>query len=327
MSRYYEVSVTPVGASTPVKSWSSEFLGVFDPQAQNVIFDLLAYDYATPMGASTISIEGVTIADVGQAKNYTGMTLTIKGGMKKGLPLANPKQAGTLLTGQVFQSFGNWEGTNMTLDFVILASPYTYDTPGNFVLNWKKGTAISGPLSSMFAGAFGPETPHIINVSPNRVLAVDQISHYHSLEQAARAIVGMTKGQFGPTDPGVILSIRGDGTLMATDYTQASNPVQIAFNDFVGQPVWIAPYEIQLKLVMRADLSVPTLIKMPQGAKNAPGIVTTNPASLPSYSDQNAIFSGNFFVRSVRHIGNFRSPQGESWVTVVNAVSAGEILG
>lgn len=327
MSRYYEITVTPIGGTKPLKSWSSENQGVYNPQAQNIVIDLLAYDYATPMGASTISIEGVNIEDIGQAKSFTGMTLQIRGGMKKGLPLANPHQAGTLLTGQVFQGFGNWEGTNMTLDFVVLASPFTYSTPGNFVLNWPKGTALSGSLSSMLSGAFGSDVNQIINISPNRVLPIDQIGHYHSFEQASTAITGMTEGQFGSTDPGVILSIRGDGTVMATDYTQPSNPVQIQFTDMVGQPVWIAPYEIQMKLVMRADLSVSTLIKMPEQLTNLPGIVTTQPGSLPSYTDQNSIFTGNFFVKSLRHVGNFRSPQGESWVTIVNAISAGEILG
>lgn len=327
MSRYYEVVLSPPVGGKATKTWGSEVSGVFNPTAQNVLLDILAFDYATPMGASTVSIEGVTIGDIGQAKSYTGMTLTVSGGMKQGLPLANPRQAGKLLTGQVFQSFGNWEGTNMTLDFVVLASPYTYSTPGNFVLNWPKGTAIAGALSSMIAGAFGSSQPRIINVSPNRVFPVDHIGHYHSLEQAAATISGITQGQFGPTDPGVALSIRGDGTILAIDYTQASNPIQLKFEDLVGQPVWIAPYELQMKLVMRADLSVSTLVKMPAKAKSKPGIVTTQPASLPSYTDQSSIFSGNFFVKSIRHVGNFRSPQGESWVTIINAISAGEILG
>ncbi|MBW8067062.1 MAG: hypothetical protein GJU73_06395 [Ferrovum sp.] len=328
MSRYYDITITPPGGGKAIKSWSSELSdGTFDPQSQNVIFDILAYDYATPMGASTISIEGVTIQDVGQAKSYTGMTLTVKGGMKHGLPLANPHQAGTLLTGQIWQSFGNWEGTNMTLDFVVLASPYTYDHPGNFVLNWRKGTAISNAISSMYAGAFGADVPTIINVSPNRVLPADHISHYHSLEQAAKAITNLTSGQFGPTDPGVILSIRGDGTLMADDYTQASNPVRLKFSDLVGQPVWIGPFEVQTKLVMRADISVPTLIEMPFDTTATPGFVITKASSFPSYTDQEAIFSGNFFVKSMRHVGDSRSPQGENWVTIVDAVSAGEIIG
>lgn len=321
MSRYYDISITVPGDVAPIKSWTSHPNGVYDPQAQNVLFDLFAYNYSTPKGASTVSIEGITIGDIGEANSWTGMTLQVKGGMKKGLPLANPLQAGTLLTGQIFQAWGNWEGTDMTLDFVMLASPFTFDVPGNFVLNWKKGAPVSGAISSMLAGAF-PDSPRVINVSPNRVLDHDAMGYYHTLEEVSTALSALTAGQFGPSDRGVLITLRGDGGIVVTDGTQANNPVKLNFNDFIGQPAWIAPYQIQLKLVLRADLSVGTTLIMPTAIKNKPGIVTTQSASLPSYTKQNIIFQGNFIVTSLRHVGNFRDANGAGWITLVNAITA-----
>lgn len=331
MSRYYEISVTPIGSPKPIKIWTSELSGVFDPQAQNVTFDIYEYNYAIPAGGSTISIEGITLGDIGQSKSYTGMTIQVKGGMKKGLPLANPKQAGTLVTGQVFQSFGNWEGTEMSLDFVLLASPFTYEMPGNFSFNWKKGTPLSGALLAMFNAAYPGSPSIVIDISPSRVASSDHVFIHHSLEQAAQSILSLTKGKLDPTDAGVQISINGAQGIYAYDYTQASNPIDLSFNDFVGQPVWIKPYEIQLKLVMRGDLSVGTLIRMPKYQKSplpsVPGIVTTLEPSLPSYTKQNIVFQGNFFVSKLRHVGNFRDPNGASWVTIVNAITSGSLIG
>lgn len=327
MSRYYEVTVIDPADNLTIKKWTSEPLpGIFDPQAQNIDIDLLAYNYATPAGASTLSIEGVSIHDIGQAQMFTGMTVQVKGGMKKGLPLAKPAQSGVLLTGQVFQSFGNWEGTNMTLDFVFLASPYTFDQPGNFVLTCPKGTNLSGAIKQMLSVNF-PTSNVVINLDPNRVYGYDLHHVAHTLEQASDFLREISKGQFGLTDPGIQVTMTGAGNFYVYDYTQPSNPFALDFNDFVGQPVWIAPYKIQMKLVLRADLSVGTLIKLPSNIKNLPGIVTTQPASLPSYNKYSSVFQGNFYITSLRHVGNFRSPAGENWVTILEAVFAGRIEG
>ncbi len=330
MSRYYDITINDPLTGKAVKQWSSHPNGIYDPQAQNVEFDILAYSYAIPKGASTVTIEGIDIADIGQANSYTGFPVTIKGGMKDGLPLANPSQAGFLLSGQVFQGFGNWEGTDMTLDLVVMASPYTYDQPGNFVLNLPAGGQYGPAIKAMLQGVFGASNL-VVNVSPNRVSSSKKahVFYYHTLEQASEALSTMTQGQLCAADPGVVITLAGNGTVLVFDYSEPSGVKNLSFYDFVGQPTWIGPLELQVKMVLRADLSVGTMVKMPEFKKsplpNAPGIVTTQAGSLPGYTAQNSIFQGDFFVTSLRHVGNFRDPNGASWVTIANLVSAGSV--
>ena len=325
MSRYYAIDILDPLTNQPVKSWSSEVSGSYNPTAQNVEFDLYAYSFAVAKGASTVTIEGVEIGDIGQANQWTGYTVRIKGGMKKGLPLANPNQAGTLLTGQVWQAFGNWEGTDMSLDLVILASPYSFDTPGNFVLNAPVGSPLGPAVKTMLQGAFGTSTISV-NVNPARtVTAEDAKGYWHTLEQASQALADMTRGQLCAADPGIQISIAGNGNVNVFDYTEPSGVVQLAFTDFVGQPTWISPYEVQAKLILRADLSVGTMVKMPKALPSLPGVVVTQAPSLPSYTNQTAIFQGDFFVTSLRHVGDFPNPNGALWVSIANMVFAGQV--
>jgi hypothetical protein len=68
------------------------------------------------------------MADMINARNLVNTPIEIWGGMKAGLPLANPAQAGLLATGKVSQAFGNIEGVNRTLDLAIINN-YDKTTP------------------------------------------------------------------------------------------------------------------------------------------------------------------------------------------------------
>ncbi|WP_321899137.1 hypothetical protein [Paraburkholderia heleia] len=144
--RYYSLTITPAGSTTPIRVWESHPNGIFNPAALQIEYDALIGPYGTPTGASTITVHGIPLQDLTQAQQFAGMTLELKAGMKAGLPLVNPAQAGTILKGLVYQSFGNWEGTDQTLDFVVIAGAYTNDDPGGFVLNWRAGTQLSDAL-------------------------------------------------------------------------------------------------------------------------------------------------------------------------------------
>jgi hypothetical protein len=315
MGRFYEITVSPItagGAATlPFRQWTSVGSGGFDnPGALNVEFDLFEYAYALPMGNSTITIEGVSLQDLQQAAQFADMQVTLKGGMSAGLPLADATQSGLILKGQIFQSFGNWTGTDMTLDFVIIPSVHSFSSPGNIVLNWKAGTPLSDALATTLGIAY-PGIARVINIG-QYVRSHDVVSYYHTLSQFATAVKSITKS---PTSPGVDIAFLRNG-IQASDGSIPGNATQIKFTDFVGQPTWIDQNIMQFTTVMRADIQVFSLVKMPQGLQDAPGIVTTTAASLPSSLKYKTAFQGTFIVQSVRHVGNFRDANGASWVTV-----------
>jgi hypothetical protein len=51
--------------------------------------------------------------------------------VKKGLPLANPAQAGVILEDTIFQGYGNWIGVEQYLDLVFFSNSFTPDVIRN----------------------------------------------------------------------------------------------------------------------------------------------------------------------------------------------------
>lgn len=313
--RYYELSLTPNGASKPVRLFGSYPDGKYDPGALNIEFDIPVGKYDTPMGGVSITVHGVPLEDLTQAFNYKGMNFSLRAGMKAGFPLVNPQQAGVIYTGEVFQSFGNWEGTEMTLELVILAAVFTDNNPGNFVLNWLPGQALSEALKQTLSIAY-PTMPISMNIAP------DIINDYHfphycgTLDELAILVGDFTEDTFKNR---VGIAIQG-GQIVVLDKTYTPPPIQLVFTDFIGQPTWIASGVIQIKTVLRADLGIGSIVRMPQGLQNAPGVITQTSAALPSSIKYKSTFSGDFTVADLRHIGNLRSSDGASWCTIFNCV-------
>jgi len=313
--RYYELTVTPAGSTTPIRTWSSHPNGILDPGALQIEYDALVGPYGTPTGASTITLRGISLQDLTQPQQFAGMALELKSGMRAGLPLVNPAQAGTILKGQVFQAFGNWEGVNQTLDFVVLPGTYTLDNPGNFVLNWRSGTSLSDALLQTLDVAY-PNAPITMNISNDLVQNHDEIGIYDTLDQLAQVVGDITEGVF---DSRVTIGIQA-GKIVVFDATYKPSPIQLAFTDFVGQPTWINVNTIQLKMVARADLQMGGIVRMPQGLQNLPGFVNTTAAAYPSSIKYQTTFQNNFIIQELRQVGNFRAADATQWVTIANCI-------
>ena len=307
------IASTTVNASPqPFRRWTSHPNGSYDPGALLVEFDFFSFLSADSQGLSTVTIHGVSLQDLLQAQQFAGMQISVKGGMMAGLPLADPKQAGTILQGTIFQSFGNWVGTEMTLDLVVNFSSYTYSNPGQIVLNWPANTSLKAALTSCLNVAY-PTLPNKVLIGDFYTLAHDTLAFYPTIAQLASHIRSIT-ATIQP--PGVDITIQPDKTILAFDGTQNSGtPIPIAFDDLIGQPTWIDVNTISIMTVMRGDIQVGNVLSLPQGL-GAPGSVQTTAASQPSLLKYRTAFTGNFLVQSVRQIGNFRDPNGASWSTV-----------
>lgn len=326
--RYYDIILTKPGTSGPVRRWTSHPYGQFDPGALNVEFDMPIAPYATPMGAMAVTIYGVPKEDLSQAYRFEGMEITVNGGMQKGLPLANPYQAGLLLKGQVFQAFGTWEGTEMRLDLVIYPAVYTTDNPGNFTISWLAGTPLVEAIKAALLVVY-PTIPIIVNIGSNLVLNNNEWNYCATLEELSTFISDLTEDQFGQR---VEITMQA-GAIVIFDKTYKPKPIQINFTDLVGQPTWIKPFTMQVMTVMRADLQIGSVITMPSELRNAPGFLNTSVSAalspdvggaLPSTGKNGVIFDGNFTVNAVRHLGSFRSSSGSDWVSIFNCIEGAQ---
>lgn len=328
--RYYSIKLTdkngqPMAAFPAVpgalvngSSFTSFVNGKTDPNALNIELDIQAYAAHIAGGGSYVRLWGIGLNQLGQSSDLNGANIEVYGGMQAGLPLANPSQSGLLVRGGIQPAFGNWIGTDMTLDLVI-SLPFQTGQPSvpgaaNVVHNWKKQTPLKDALQSTLTTAFPTLTPKI-NINPKLILAYDDIGFYQTIEQYSQYLNNITKNIIGGTYPGVSLVVQ-NGKIIATDGTADQDSIHtINFQDLIGQPTWIGPNQISVKTVMRADLEVANKIRLPQSA-------STTTSGSASQLRNSLTFQGTWQVSEVRHVGNFRQPTAEAWVTVYNMTRA-----
>jgi hypothetical protein len=292
-----------------------------NPSALNVELDINIYD-ADQAGGATAVIWGISLQDISQATDLANKKVTVSGGMQPGLPLATAQssEAGVLIKGYIWQAFGNWVGTEMWLTIVMLpddppsqAPPPNAPNPPpkNIVLNWLKGKPLSDALKTALQTAY--QSILNINISSKLVAPQDNIGYYPSLKelnvylrQVSQQLMTGSK-----TYPGVGCCMQ-KGEITVHDGT-SSGAKMLQFTDLVGQPTWIEPFVIQIKVVMRGDLKVSDQIQLP------PTLVVTTAAAQSGIPGP-LTFSGTFTIKSLRHIGNFRQPDGSAWITVIEAI-------
>lgn len=319
--RYYRIDLSDPVTKQPIRPRSFGGFGLTsklpngqtNPAALNIELDIPVAAYAQPGGGAFVRIWGLGLQDIVAAADLNDKLISIYGGMAAGLPLANPAQAGLLVQGQIFQAFGNWIGTDQTVDLLLLPSTGTVDAPKNIVLNWTAGQSMAAALDVTLLTAF-PEAQRIITISPRLVLAHDEVGYYASLTQLAQRIEALSKEIITDTNyKGVRISYDGV-TLTVNDATDSAPKVKaISFQDLVGQPTWIAPQVIQATCVMRGDIRPFDVVSLP------PSLATTTQQSMLRFQDKTT-FSGTYWVAEMHHFGNYRQAEASSWVTVLNLI-------
>lgn len=324
--RYYNIVISGGGGQPIV--YTSHPNGTSqppDPGALNVELDLLVYPFATPGGNSFIRIWGISLQTQAQASLLNGQNITVSGGMGKGLPLANPQQAGPLASGTVWQALANWQGVNMTLDLYMIPGQAPAqatanaagnpDLPASIALNWQAQQPLSAAIKPCLQAAYPGYT---INVSLNSNLTPAYANPHYcgSLVELAQWLLPVTQQMIGGSYPGVSITVTGT-TINVFDNTNPPPAKMIMFNDLIGQVTWIAPQTVQAACVMRGDLKVGDVVTMPSGQ------IATQAQSYSQFRQSSAI-KGTFTIVKVHHVGNFRDPMGASWTTIIDAVTGSQ---
>lgn len=336
--RYYSINIEdapPVfGTGLGEATYTSFVGGRTLPNAWNVELDIPSSTADSPMGGAGVRIWGISINEISQAADLAALNkqkkIKIFGGMQRGLPLANPAQAGLLFQGYIYQAFGNWVGTEMTLDLVCqpgepprseAGGTYSgggtgaYDRPINLTLDWKKGATLGAALENTLKTAF--PTFQITNrTSQNLVYSADQPHIAQTVTQLGQWAKQFSRGMIKDANyMGVSISIFGNTiTIFDGSQTGGAAEKQIAFTDLIGQPTWIEPLVVQIKCVMRTDIKIFDTIRLPQTS-----VINTANAMSSLVPNQRLAFQGTFTVLQSRSLGNFRQPDANSWVTIINA--------
>lgn len=308
------------GAAINGANFTSFANGQTDPGALDIELDIMQALFHAPGGGSQIKILGISLQQIAQAANLNGMSVAVYGGMQAGLPLANPAQAGLLVQGRVQQAFGNWIGTEQTLNLVIVpdsgtAGPQSAAAlPANISHSWQKNTTLADALKNTLQTAF-PKYTVAVNISDKLKQAFDDIGYYLNLTSYAQYIFNVSRAIMNSSSyPGVGIAINGKN-INAFDGTTQRNSKPISYQDLIGQPTWIGLQQIQLKTVMRGDLNIGDYVTLP------PSIATTTSSSFSQFRT-NSAFQGTFQIQQIRHVGRFRQPDGAAWNTTIDVLSS-----
>lgn len=301
-------------------TWCSQTSQGSDPGALDVELDIVQSAYHTPGGGSFFRLYGIPLSQITQSANLNQPSpnqtnIDIYVGMATGLPLANPSQQGLVVSGTVFPAFGNWIGTSQTIDLML--SPIqsnSANTPVNIVHNQPAGMPMGTAVQNALTTAF-PSSKLKINVSQNLIFPNVQIGMYGTLAQYAGWVKDASQKLLGGTYSGVFMGQNGKSIVGFDNKTQGSSSTKaISFNDLIGQPTWYGLNQVSMKTVMRGDVGLGDTITLPNT------IATVQAQSAPQFR-QNSGFQGKFFVSKIRHMGRFRQPTGEAWVSVFDLVS------
>ena len=321
--RYYNIVLTNSTTGAQILPASLQGLplssllpnGQVNTSALNIELDLPVGPMHAPIGQGIVKIWGISLAEIGSAYNLNDNLISVYAGMSKGLPLANPSQARLLIKGKIFQAFGNWQGTEQSIDLIFYPDGGTNADPKNFALNWQAGT----PLATALSGALTTGLPNAkqqINLSPRLTLNYAVQGVYGTLNNLSTWANSFSQSIITDANyPGVTITYDGTTVKVTDQTTPPPNVTAIEFTDLLGQPTWIGSQTIQFKTVMRGDINLQDVVSLPQG----PTIVTAASLSRFLNIQDKTSFTGNYVVQEIHHYGNFRQPDGASWNTTFNA--------
>jgi hypothetical protein len=201
---------------------------------------------------------------------------------------------------------------------IVTGTPPTADAPPdtakNISFNWKKGQPIGAAVKSALTIAY-PGYKITTNLNGSLIAPEDQPGIYTGVKAFAEYLFGASRSLINqPNYPGVQILFDG-ATIRVYDQPAANaKPKQIASVDLIGQPTWIRAPSIAFKCAMRADIQPGDMVLMPKA------LIANTAQAQSSLMNQKAAQQGIFLVTSVHHYGNFRQPDGYSWVTEFNAL-------
>lgn len=353
--RYYRISFTNPktgkGLSAGKKYFPDVFsshseTGVYNPGALEVEFEI-ANGWGHMLSAQThIRIHNPTLEMVEKSIQYNGSVCVIEAGFKAGLPLANPNQAGIIGSGIVQNTYANWLGTDLVLDFLLYPSTEFGDVNLNMSANtgvgspvpinlvWEKGSLKDAIQASV--APFGIKVTGTIRESLNNPPAPIKAwySNYQSfasaIQKISQSIVDpasfQTQGTQGNPQStgagqwqsyyGVMMQwIPNTKEIQLNDGTIPSGSIELSYAEFVGQPTWLSDSGmLQSVHPMRSDISLGFNVRYP---KNLP--TQANPSQITIRNQLITPGGSELWVMGVRHSGRFRDTSPTGWVTYVDA--------
>lgn len=312
--RFYDIIVLEKDGQTVFRRYTSFVNGVTVKGALNIEFDLPLASVDVPSSGAMVKVWGIPLGDVTQATDFNGKLIKVYGGMRYGLPLANPKQSALLVQGMIFQCFGNWQGEELSNTFIVQPSLGKEKAPLNLSFSCKKGANLSDSIANvLLQSSVVGATVSMGQGLDKRLVAPEDIFHVvPTVAEFARFIREYTISLVNdPKYNGVYIIAAGDNFIV-TDGENTQTAMPINATDLIGQPVFLNAVTVQVKCVLRGDIGLFQTISLPDG------FFGKSTASSAGFIRDGISFTGAYTVVKIRHIANFRSSDANSWVTVLD---------
>lgn len=328
--RYYRLEISDKNGNPALDSNGNQ-IGPFDTsdtpgRGLHIEFDALIAGYDVISSGTMIAIYGLPISMLNQSVQLSGYQLNLYAGFSAGLPLANPDQAGLIISGQIYNPYANWDGTHQSLNLIVNPSPLLNDKGQAFsiTLDGKKGEKVSDVLQRALTQAF-PGFSIEIAISDKLVLVEDGVGVYNRVGQLASMMRSQSFGMINQDSYTGVQMVMQNRVIRVFDNTSADENagIQIAPQELIGQPTWIGPVSVSFKCPMRADLRCGDFVELPQNIISGPTSLLSVNTERSSTTARNSVnFSGKFLITSVRHVGQYLSPDSSNaWVTIYEAVA------
>lgn len=286
------------------------------PGALNVELDIPAAPFAMPAGGAHVRVWGVGLPILSNASRLAYYTIEVLAGMKGDPDINRNAKAGQVLYGMIFQAYGNWTGVDQHLDLVVYPGATLPQLNAKIVFNWQAGQTLSDAIQQALESAFPSYTVNI-NISTIKQNH-DEPATYGSVHAFAQQILEQTRGYFDSSYPGVQMTVSGNTIYVYDTANGAStegNPLEIAFEDLIGQPTWIKPFDIAFQCPLRADIALGSWVRLPSGLY-PPYVLATSHAAYPNAGPSvRSAFQGAFQIVQAHHYGNYRQADARSWNT------------
>jgi len=322
--RYYTIVITPNPATgayfDPIVYTSVGALGD-NYSALQLDLDIYQSYFHQPAPLGSLTLYGVSFEELNQSANFVGSFIKVYLGMTPGLPFANASQAGLVVSGTILQSFGNWQGNNVSLSLIITASEIDPTTDINLSFNWEKGQKLEQAVKQTLS--IGYNTP-IDNIqggfSQDLIFTEVQTAVFTNINTFASWVNTISKAiNPSPNYFGASITCTSSGFLLSDGRELQTEVKMIDFTDLIGNITWLSQATISVKVVMRADLEPGMYIKFPYLAP------VVNTATFAQARNQ-VSFQGVFRISQLRHQGSSRQASADSWVTVIEATIPAEPL-
>lgn len=282
-----------------------------------ITFDLPVIACDLNVAGGSVVLRGVPVTMLHSCVNYYQARIELYAGWQKGLPLVNPEQYGMILNGEVINAWANWQGTDQSLNFSVNPS-VVYGIgkePVKIAVSGRKGERLDVVLMRALKAAF-PAKKIITGIDTGLFLMEDlNAVEYKSMGELAWSLKRVDGWS------AIEVSVQPD-RIIVFDRTYQGSAKTVAGTELIGQPTWIDQNTVSFKVPLRHDLAVSDIVSLPRALTTGDtGALTLNSAKARNKKFWDTpLFSGNFQLIAVRHLGDFRNQSADGWCTVCEAV-------